>query len=89
VISVGLLKADVAGCESCQLCPVQLDTRDTHHLHRLAQDDNNVLLGQDMRPVKHKVCRCDVGQRHGLDQRVRRDSEAHIDLYLSNCLLVF
>lgn len=71
VISVGLLKADDAGCESCQLCSVQQDTRGTHHLHGLAQDDNNVLLGQDMRPVKHEVCRCDVGKRHGLDQRVR------------------
>jgi hypothetical protein len=71
VISVGLLKADDAGCESCQLYPMQLHTRGTHYLHGLAQDDNNVLLGQDMRPVEHEVCRCDVGQRHSLDERVR------------------
>ena len=64
----------------------QLGIRDTHDLHRLAQDDNNVLLGQDMRPVEEEVCRCNVGQRHGLDERIRRDSEAHFDLYLSNCL---
>jgi hypothetical protein len=57
-------------------------------MHRLAQDDNNVLLGQDCRPVEEEVCRRYVGQRHSLDERIRRDSEAHVDLYLSNCLLV-
>ena len=40
-----------------------------------------------MRPVEQEVCRCDVGQRHGLDERIRRDSEAHVDLYLSCQLL--
>jgi hypothetical protein len=62
-------------------------SRSTYHLHRLAQDDNDVLLGQDLRPVEEEVCRRDVGQRHGLDERIRRDSEAHVGLYLSNCLL--
>jgi hypothetical protein len=57
-------------------------------MHRLAQDDNNVLLGQDCRPVEQEVCRRYVGQRHSLDERIRRDSEAHFDLYRSNCLLV-
>jgi hypothetical protein len=51
-------------------------------MHRLAQDDNNVLLGQE------EVCRRYVSQRHGLDERIRRDSEAHVDMYLSSCLLV-
>jgi hypothetical protein len=31
-------------------------------MHRLAQDDNNVLLGQDSRPVEEEVCRRYVGQ---------------------------
>jgi hypothetical protein len=57
-------------------------------MHRLAQDDNNVLLGQDCRPVEEEVCRRYVSQRHGLDERIRRDSEAHVDMYLSSCLLV-
>jgi hypothetical protein len=57
-------------------------------MHRLAQDDNDVLLGQDSRPVEEEVCRRYVGQRHSLDERIRRDSEAHVDLYLYNCLLV-
>jgi hypothetical protein len=75
------------GLVSCGLW--QLGGRSTYHLHRLAQDDNNVLLGQDLRPVEEEVCRRDVGQRHSLDKRIRRNSEAHVDLYLSNCLLEY
>lgn len=58
----------------------------TYDVHRLAQNDNNVLLSQDMGPVEEEVGRRDVSQRHSLDKRIRRDSEAHTDLYISNCL---